>query len=136
MGTQLVLTTTAKMSKALKLVKESDLKKALANFHSVNEDCIQILQWSESSGSAADDGFTTELVAVKGKSKIFEKFQDFSFMVKMTPEIGHRVKMVKEMRLFLKEYLFYGVILPKLSIERSEKGLEKLAIPKCFYAHP
>ena len=40
------------------------------------------------------------------------------------------------MGLFLKEYLFYDVILPKLETERNEKGLEKLALPKCFYAHP
>ena len=86
--------------KNLKIVKESDLKKALANFHDKDADCIQLLDWSEAKGSAANDGFTTELIAVKGKSNISGKNQDFSFMVKMTPETGHRVNMVKEVFTF------------------------------------
>jgi len=94
------------------------------------------LDWSEAKGSTANDGFTTELIAVKGKSNISGKNQDFSFMVKMTPETGHRVNMVKEMGLFVKEYVFYNDILPKLEIERKERCLEKLSIPKCFHAHP
>ena len=40
------------------------------------------------------------------------------------------------MGLFLKEYLFYGVIMPLLEKERKIKGLGNLAIPKCFYTHP
>ena len=40
------------------------------------------------------------------------------------------------MGLFLKEYLFYGVIMPLLEKERKIKGLGYLAIPKCFYTHP
>ena len=38
--------------------------------------------------------------------------------------------------IFEKEYLLYGVILPILSRERENKGLKKLPIPRCFYAHP
>ena len=38
--------------------------------------------------------------------------------------------------MFSKECLFYDVILPKLQIERSKRGLEKLPIPKCFFANP
>ena len=37
--------------------------------------------------------------------------------------------------IFEKEYLLYGVILPILSRERKDKGLKKLPIPQCFYAH-
>ena len=60
---------------------------------------IQEIQWSESKGSAADDGFTTELVAVKGKANISGKIVEFSFMVKLTPEIaGRRLDMVMEVR--------------------------------------
>ena len=60
---------------------------------------IQEIQWSESKGSAADDGFTTELVAVKGKANISGKIEEFSFMVKLTPEIaGRRLDMVMEVR--------------------------------------
>ena len=40
------------------------------------------------------------------------------------------------MGLFLKECLFYGVIVPLIEKERKVKGLGNLAIPKCFYAHP
>jgi hypothetical protein len=40
------------------------------------------------------------------------------------------------MGLFLKECLFYGVIMPLLETERKLKGLGNLAIPKCFYTHP
>ena len=60
---------------------------------------IQEIQWSESKGSAADDGFTTELVAVKGKAIVSGKTEKFSFMVKLTPEIaGRRLDMVMEVR--------------------------------------
>ena len=58
---------------------------------------IQEIQWSESKGSAADDGFTTELVAVKGKAIVSGKTEYFSFMVKQTPEIaGRRLNMCME----------------------------------------
>ena len=39
------------------------------------------------------------------------------------------------MGLFLKECLFYGVIMPLLEKERKVKELGNLAIPKCFYAN-
>ena len=82
--------------RVLKLVKESDLKKALANIYDKNVDDIKLLKWSAAKGSAINDGYTTELLAVKGKSKVFEKIQDFSFMVKITPDVGHRVNLVKK----------------------------------------
>ena len=41
-----------------------------------------------------------------------------------------------QMGLFLKEYLFYDVIIPLIEKERKLKGLGNLAIPKLFYAHP
>ena len=59
---------------------------------------LQDLQWSESKGAVADDGYTTELVAVKGTANVSGKIKEFSFMVKFTPEIGPRAKMVKEVR--------------------------------------
>ena len=60
---------------------------------------IQEIQWSESKGSAADDGFTTELVAVKGKANVSGKNEEFSFMVKLTPEFDAlRIDMVTEVR--------------------------------------
>ena len=34
------------------------------------------------------------------------------------------------MKLFVKEFLFYGVILPVIEKERTTKGLESLSIPK------
>ena len=40
------------------------------------------------------------------------------------------------MKLFVKEFLFYGAILPIIEKERITKGLESLSIPKCFYVHP
>jgi len=124
------------MSDTSKLVKKSYLTHALANFYTVNENLIQNLNWTESKGSAAGDGFTTELVAVKGNAIVNGRIQNFSFMVKMTPENGIGNIMVNEMRLFNKECDFYGVILPLLEKERKLKGLDDLAIPKCFYAHP
>ena len=70
-----------------------DLKTQITNFD------IQELQWSESKGSAADDGFTTELVAVKGKAIVSGKTEKFSFMVKQTPEIaGRRLDMCMEVK--------------------------------------
>jgi len=119
-----------------KLVKLSYVRLSLANLYNVNKDLIKELQWSESKGAAADDGYTTELVAVKGKANVSGKIEEFSFMVKLTPEIGPRAKMVDEMGLFLKEYLFYGVIIPLIEKERKLKGLGNLPIPKCFYANP
>ena len=63
---------------------------------------IQEIKWSESKGSAVDDGFTTELVAVKGKANVSGEIKEFSFMVKLTPEIaGPRLEMVLEVRHFL-----------------------------------
>ena len=60
---------------------------------------IQELQWSESSGSGAEDGFTSELVAVKGKANVSGRSEEFSFMVKSTPEIaGQRLDMVMEVQ--------------------------------------
>ena len=59
---------------------------------------FQELHWSESIGAVADDGYTTELVAVKGKANVSGRIEEFSFMVKLTPEIGPRAKMVKEVR--------------------------------------
>ena len=60
---------------------------------------IEEIQWSESKGSAADDGFTTELVAVKGKAIVSGKTENFSFMVKQTPEIaGQRLDMCLEVK--------------------------------------
>ena len=44
--------------------------------------------------------------------------------------------MLLQTGIFEKEYLLYGVILPTLSRERETKGLKKLPIPQCFYAHP
>ena len=40
-----------------------------------------------------------------------------------------------QMGLFRKESRFYWVIIPLIEKERKLKGLENLAIPKCFYAH-
>ena len=68
----------------------NSLTKLILNF--------QELQWSESKGAVADDGYTTELVAVKGKANVSGRIEEFSFMVKLTPEIGPRAKMVKEVR--------------------------------------
>merc|ERR1712241_1056880 len=118
------------------MVKEVYLKTSLTKLYNVMEKSVEIIQWSENKGSAAEDGFTTELVAVKGTANITNKMQNFSFMIKLTPEIGHRVNMVKEMGLFVKEFLFYGVILPIIEKERITKGLESLSIPRCFYVHP
>ena len=85
------------MSKrALKLIQESDLIKALANFHNKNVDCVKLLKWSAVKGSSINDGYTTELFAVKGNSKISEKIQNFSFMVKIAPDVGHRVELIKK----------------------------------------
>ena len=81
-----------------KMVKEQYLKISLTKLYNVTENSVVILQWSENKGSAAEDGYTTELVAVKGLANIKDKMQDFSFMIKLTPEIGHRVNMVKEVK--------------------------------------
>ena len=59
---------------------------------------FQELHWSESIGAVGDDGYTTELVAVKGKANVSGRIEEFSFMVKLTPEIGPRAKMVTEVR--------------------------------------
>ena len=86
-----------------KMVKEEYLKISLTKLYNVMEKSVEIIQWSENKGSAAEDGFTTELVAVKGTANITNKMQNFSFMIKLTPEIGHRVNMVKEVKeIFIK----------------------------------
>merc|ERR1712241_782064 len=87
-----------------KMVKEQYLKISLTKLYDVTENSVEILQWSENKGSAAEDGYTTELVAVKGLANIKDKMQDFSFMIKLTPEIGHRVNMVKENLMENQEY--------------------------------
>ena len=49
-----------------KQVKEEALKESIANFYNVSKGSIENIEWSESKGAAAEDGFTTQLVAVKG----------------------------------------------------------------------
>ena len=119
-----------------KQVKEADLEESIANLYNVSKDSIENIEWSESKGAGAEDGFTTQLVAVKGLAKIVGASKEYSFIVKLTPEIGFRAAMVKKTGMFEKEYLLYGFILPILSRERENKGLKKLPIPQCFYAHP
>ena len=84
------------MSKSKQSVKEKHLKESLSKLYQVSQDNIRNIEWSESKGAAAEDGFTTELVAVNGKAEIDRIDQEFSFMVKLTPEIGFRAEMVKE----------------------------------------
>ncbi len=54
------------MSESKQVVKEADLKESIANLYNVSKDSIGNIEWSESKGAAAEDGFTTQLVAVKG----------------------------------------------------------------------
>ena len=54
------------MSESKQVVKEEDLKESIANLYNVSKESIENIEWSESKEAAAEDGFTTQLVAVKG----------------------------------------------------------------------
>ena len=41
-----------------------------------------------------------------------------------------------QLGLFDKEYLAYGIIFPLITKERTNKNLDNLAVPRCFYVHP
>ena len=48
-------------------------------------------------------------MAVKGTAKIDDTIKDFSFMVKLTPDIGFRAAMVKEVSIVKAFYWTFSV---------------------------
>ena len=60
------------------------------------KESIKSLSWIETLGAAAEDGFTTQILAVKGTVKIDEIIKEFSFMVKLAPNRGFMATVVKE----------------------------------------
>ena len=86
-------------------VKESYIKSALsADFAT---DSVNSIKWTESAGAGLADGFTTEIIAVKGTAEINGKTETFSYVVKMAPESGYMAQMVKEVNKAFQG--FYGL---------------------------
>ena len=80
-----------------KKIRENHLIAALATDFKVSKEDIQNVEWTESAGAGVMDGFTTEVVAARGTAKIANKSHvNFSYMAKLTPEVGHRVDLVKD----------------------------------------
>jgi hypothetical protein len=50
-------------------LNDNFLKKALANEHGNAEDSIEILDWTCAEGDGDGDGFTCDMVSVKGHAK-------------------------------------------------------------------
>ena len=75
-----------------KKISQKHLIAALATDCKVSKKDVQNIKWTESAGAGVMDGFTTEVVAVRGQAKIANKNHvNFSYIVKLTPEVGHRV---------------------------------------------
>ena len=81
---------------AEKKIKADYLAAALATDFEVSKEVVKNVEWEESAGAGVMDGFTTEVVAAKGQAEIAGKKVEFSYIVKLTPNIGYRVDMVKE----------------------------------------
>ena len=80
-----------------KKISQKHLTVALASDFKVSKEDIQNLEWTESAGAELMDGFTTEVVAVRGQAKITNKNHvNFSYIVKLTPEVGYRADLVKD----------------------------------------
>ena len=80
-----------------KKISQKHLTVALASDFKVSKEDIQNVEWTESAGAELMDGFTTEVVAVRGQAKIANKNHvNFSYIVKLTPEVGYRADLVKD----------------------------------------
>ena len=79
-----------------KKVKESYIKPALANDYKVSQASVNSIEWTEAAGAGVTDGYTTEIIAIKGTAEVNNKTEQFSYIVKMAPESGHLAQMVKE----------------------------------------
>ena len=83
---------------AEKKIKADHLAAALATEFEVSKEVVKNVEWEESAGAGVMDGFTTEVVAAKGQADVAGRSVEFSYIVKMTPEIGYRVEMVQKVR--------------------------------------
>ena len=80
-----------------KKISQKHLIAALATDFKVSNGDVQNVEWTESAGAGVMDGFTTEVVAVRGQAKIANKNHvNFSYIVKLTPEVGYRADLVKD----------------------------------------
>ena len=80
-----------------KKISQNHLTAALATDFKISEEKIHNVEWTESAGAGLMDGFTTEVVAVRGQAKIANKNHvNFSYIVKLTPEVGYRADLVKD----------------------------------------
>ena len=80
-----------------KKISQKHLIAALATDFKVSNGDVQNVEWTESAGAGVMDGFTTEVVAVRGQAKITNKNNvNFSYIVKLTPEVGYRADLVKD----------------------------------------
>ena len=85
-------------------VKESYLLSAIANDYAVAQNSVKFLDWTESAGAGLTDGFTTEIIAVKGTAKIKDEIKKFSYIVKLAPESGYMAQMVKEVNVYIRKF--------------------------------
>ncbi len=74
------------------------LQTALAQQFKVAEDDVEVLDWSTEAGSAFGEGFACDMVSVKGKAKIRDQTEEFSFMSKLAPLSQKRMEMFKQVR--------------------------------------
>ena len=81
-------------------LSQKHLIAALATYFRISEKDVQNVEWTECAGAGLMDGFTTELVAVRGQAKIANKNHvNFSYIVKLTPEVGYRADLVNDVSL-------------------------------------
>ena len=80
-----------------KKISQKHLIAALATDFRISKEDVQNVEWTECAGAGLMDGFTTEVVAVRGQAKIANKNHvNFSYIVKLTPEVGYRADLVKD----------------------------------------
>ena len=84
-------------------LSQKHLIAALATDFRISKEDVQNVEWTECAGAGLMDGFTTEVVAVRGQAEVTIQchylsltYVYFSYIVKLTPEVGYRADLVKD----------------------------------------